>query len=146
MIESIDQILDGETPSCGLLEGYSCYEMNLLMEAITDTESTGSLSDEELQTAIIASAKKNADGNLNSNEKNELENDANDPKIINQNKDSAKELSLKVGQQVDTVDPTTSERKTSQLSGVDTDKGLAFLKNASGEIDIEPASKIQMKA
>ena len=29
MLESIDEIINGEEPSCGLLEGYSCYEMNL---------------------------------------------------------------------------------------------------------------------
>lgn len=146
MLESIDEIINGEEPSCGLLEGYSCYEMNILMEDISANSTVGSLNDEELKSAIISSALKSNDGKLNPQEENELEKNADDPEIQNQNKKSATDLSLKVGQQVDTVNPTTSELEQKELSGVDKEKGLAYLKDKEGKMDVEPASKVQIKA
>jgi len=146
MLESIDEIINGEEPSCGLLEGYSCYEMNLLMEGdITASNSTGNgfNDDNQLKAAIIASAEKNNKAPITDEEKNKLEQSADNPEIQKQNKDSADKLNLKVGQDVNIVNPETSELEKKQLTGVDKEKGLAFLKNKMGEIDIEPASKVQ---
>ena len=146
MIESVDEIINNEDVTCGLLEGYSCYEMDLLMEAITSSSSVGSMDDDQLQAAIAASAQKSNNGQLNPQTQSEIENTADDEQIKQQNKKAAEDLNLKVGQQVDTVNPQTSEKEQSELTGVDKDKGLAFLKNKTGQIDIEPATKVQVRA
>ena len=146
MIETVDEIINGEEPSCGLLEGYSCYEMNILMEEITASTTAGSdMNDEQLQAAIIASAQKSNNGQLNPQEQNELENSANNEQIKQQNIDAAKKLELNVGQTVTTTNPQTSQQEDSELAGVDKTKGLSFLKKTNGDIDIEPATKVQTK-
>ena len=120
--------------------------MNLLMEGdITASNSTGNgfNDDNQLKAAIIASAEKNNKAPITDEEKNKLEQSADNPEIQKQNKDSADKLNLKVGQDVNIVNPETSELEKKQLTGVDKEKGLAFLKNKMGEIDIEPASKVQ---
>ena len=141
MIESVDEIINGEEPSCGLLEGYSCYEMNILMEEITASTTAGSdMNDEQLQAAIIASAQKNSNNNLNPQQENELKNNADNEQIKKQNIDAAKKLELNVGQTVTTTNPQTSQQEDSELAGVDKTKGLSFLKKTNGDIDIEPAT------
>lgn len=142
MIESVDEIINNEDVTCGLLEGYSCYEMDLLMEDVTASPTNN---DDDLRMAIIASAKKSNNGQLSPNEENELNNSLDDPEIVDQNKDAAQKLNLKVGQQVGMPDPETSKVEDEQLTGVDTKKGLAYLKNKTGEIQTVPASKVQTK-
>ena len=100
----------------------------------------------QLQASIIASAQKSNNGNLNPQEQNDLENGIDNEKIKQQNIDAAKKLDLHSGQTVTTTNPQTSEKEESELSGVDKDKGLAFLKKTTGDIDIEPATKVQIKA
>lgn len=120
MIESIDQILDGETPSCGLLEGYSCYEMNLLMEDI----STITVDNDEDMKGIglgdmmtknpalfatsritdIDSYKDNYDKMTadEKNEKNELD----------------REVENNIGNNMDYVDDTSAEKKQVKVLGL----------------------------
>jgi len=146
MIESVDEIINNEDVTCGLLEGYSCYEMDLLMEAITANTSVGNdMNDEQLQAAIIASAQKSSNDNLNPQQENELKNNVDNEQIKKQNIDAAKKLELNVGQKVTTTNPQTSQQEDSELAGVDKTKGLSFLKKTNGDIDIEPATKVQIK-
>ena len=114
MIESVDEIINGEEPSCGLLKGYSCYEMNLLMEDIStisaDDEIKG-ISDDVKNPVLFASSKI---GNLEDYKK-EYDNMTADEK--NEKNKLDQDVENNIGNNMDYVDDSSTEPKQVKVLG-----------------------------
>lgn len=139
MIESVDEIINGEEPSCGLLEGYSCYEMDLLMEDNTITPSDNK---DAFNAAVISM--KNKNGPMTPDQENALKKNLNDPDTLLQNQKAAENKELDVGQDVGIQDSKTLEIKKKELKGVDKKSGLAYVEDETkpGELEAVPATQI----
>ena len=123
MIESIDEIVDGEEPSCGLLEGYSCYEMNVLMETIdtiTSEDDTGEdmkgihLGDMMSNNQALFATSKITD--LDAYEKSDEYNAATPEQKIEKDRIN-QEVEKEMGNEMQLIDPKSQEMKNVKLLG-----------------------------
>lgn len=139
MIESVDEIINNEDVTCGLLEGYSCYEMDLLMEDNTITPSDNK---ETFNAAVISM--KNKNGPMTPDQENALKKNLNDPDTLLQNQKAAENKELDIGQDVGIQDSKTLEIKKKELKGVDKKSGLAYVEDKTnpGELEAVPATQI----
>lgn len=141
MIESIDEIINNEEVTCGLLEGYSCYEMDLLMEDDISASSTVGNStdtnDKKLNVAILNQLKNKTDGSIDASE---------EQKIKDQNIQSAKDMNLKnKGQMVNLIDPDTSLEKPVKYIDGNEEDGIGYVQDENNEVSEVPMNLLKSK-
>ena len=131
MMETADEINYNEPITADLLEGYSCYEMNILMED-GDNEFNNNAEDDVLAN-VLSSGEKTLDPEQNQ-------------QIKNQNKATAKEMNLKAkGQNVQLLDPKTSLEKDVKFIDGDEDDGIGYIQDEQGKVSEVPMNLLKTK-